>query len=175
MAMNSSVTCCAVPPSLRLAFSFEEMLRYSGPDSPAGVALAFKAMELAFSVIAADRPPEGRRVDIDTAFRGPGARDGFELVTRCTTEGRYVVDARLERPERGVALEQFVFRLRSCERSVTLLLREGQVTDEFIAMARNPDRTPDDENRFMGLKQAMADGLMAQPADAVFELDPARA
>ncbi len=34
-----------------LAFSFEEMLRYGGPDSPAGVALAFKAMELAFAVI----------------------------------------------------------------------------------------------------------------------------
>lgn len=154
-----------------LAFTFDEMLRYSGPDSPAGVALAFKAMELAFSVIAADKPPERRRVDVDTAFRGPGARDAFEHVTRCTTEGRYGVHARLERPERGVALEQFVFRLRYRERSVTLLLREGQVTDEFIAMARNPDRTPADEDRFIGLKQAMADSVMAQPADAVFELE----
>ncbi len=43
--------------------------------------------------------------------------------------------ARLERPDRGVALEQFVFRLRSRERLVTLFLREGQVTEEFIAMA----------------------------------------
>ncbi len=158
-----------------LAFTYDEMLRYSGPDSPAGVALAFKAMELAFSVVAADRPPERRRVDIDTAFRGPGARDGFEFVTRCTTEGRYEVNARLERPDRGVALEQFVFRLRSRERSVTLFLREGQVTDEFIAMARNPDRTPADEDRFMGLKQAMAHGVMAQSADAIFEIDPGKA
>lgn len=154
-----------------LAFTFEEMLRYSGPDSPAGVALAFKAMELAFSVIAPGGPPVRRRIDIDTAFRGPGARDGFELVTRSFTEGRYAVDARLERPARGVALEQFVFRLRYRERSVTLLLREGQVTDEFIAMARNPDRTPDDERRFMGLKQAMAADLMARPADTTFELE----
>ena len=156
-----------------LAFSFDEMLRYSGPGSPAGVALAYKAMELAFPLLDPDGPLERRRIVVETAFRGPGARDGFELVTRGLTEGRYLVDAALERPERGSTLEQFVFRPRYGQRAVTLLVREGQVTDEFVAMARKPDRTPDDERHFTALKQAMTDRVMAGPASDVFEVEAA--
>jgi hypothetical protein len=154
---------------LLLAFSFADMMRYSGPGSPAGVALAFKAMELAFPVICPGGPPERRGVSIDTAFHGPGARDGFELVTRCLTEGRYLVDATLERPERGTTLEQFVFRLGYQDREVTLLVREGQVTDEFITLARRDGRTPDEERHFTELKRLSAERLMAAPATDAFE------
>jgi hypothetical protein len=154
-----------------LAFSFDEMLRYSGPGSPAGVAMAFKAMELAFPLLDPDGPLARREIVVETAFRGPGARDGFELVTRGLTEGRYVVDAGLERPERGTTLEQFVFRPRYRERAVVLLVKEGQVTDEFVTMARKPDRTPDDERHFTALKQAMADRLMASAPVDVFEVE----
>jgi hypothetical protein len=154
-----------------LAFSFDEMLRYSGPGSPAGVAMSFKAMELAFPLLDPEGPLDRRLIVVETAFRGPGARDGFELVTRGLTEGRYVVDAKLERPERGNTLEQFVFRTRYGERAVTLLVREGQVTDEFVAMARKPDRTPDDERHFTDLKQRMADRLMASAPTDIFEVE----
>ena len=50
-----------------------------------------------------------REIAIRTAFRGPGARDAFEMVTRCVSEGRYTVDAALERPERGETLMRYVF------------------------------------------------------------------
>ncbi|HEX7277030.1 MAG TPA: hypothetical protein VF244_06615 [Acidimicrobiales bacterium] len=155
-----------------LAFTFEEMLRYSGPGSPAGVALAFKAMELAFALLSPDGPPERRRIVVETAFRGPGARDGFEHVTRGLTEGRYIVDAALERPERGVTLEQFVFRPRYGDASVTLLVREGQVTDEFVTMARKPDRSAADEAHFTALKQDMCERLLASPPGDIFEVEP---
>ncbi len=162
-----------VDDGVALAFSFDEMLRYSGPGSPAGVAMAFKAMELAFPLLDPEWPLERRRIVIETAFRGPGARDAFELVTRGLTEGRYLVDAALERPDRGTTLEQFVFRPRYGDAAVTLLVREGQVTDEFVAMARKPDRTPADEARFTALKQAMADRLMASAPADIFEVEPA--
>jgi len=156
---------------VRLAFTFEEMLRYSGPGSPAGVAMAFKAMELVFPLLDAGRPLERRRIVVETAFRGPGARDGFELVTRSLTEGRYVVDAGLERPERGPTLEQFVFRARYGGQAATLLVREGQVTDEFVALARKPDRTAAEEDHFTDLKQRMADLLMASAPADIFEVE----
>ena len=155
----------------RLDFSFDEMLRYSGPGSPAGVAMAFKAMQLAFPLLDPDGPLERRRIVVETAFRGPGARDGFELVTRCFTEGRYVVDEALERPERGVTLAQFVFRPRYGDTVLTLLVREGQVTDEFVQMARKPDRTEADEAHFTALKQGMADRLMASAPEDIFEVE----
>ena len=56
-----------------------------------------------------------------------------------------------------------MFRPRYGDRAVTLLVREGQVTDEFVALARKPDRTAADEAHFTALKQDMADRLMASP------------
>ena len=38
-------------------------------------------------------PPERREVEVATAFGGPGARDGFELVLRAVTEGRWRASA----------------------------------------------------------------------------------
>ena len=101
----------------------------------------------------------------------PGARDGFELVTRGLTDGRYIVDEVLERPDRGVTLAQFVFRPRYGDTAITLLVREGQVTDEFVEMARKPDRTEADEAHFTALKQGMADRLMASAPEDIFEVE----
>jgi hypothetical protein len=154
-----------------LGFSFPEMLRYSGPGSPGGVAMAFKAMELAFPLLDPGGPVERRQVVITTAFRGPGARDAFELVTRGLTEGRYVVDAGLERPERGTNLEQFVFHLDYRGAGCTLLTAEGWISDEFIALARTPDPTPEEARRFVEVKQELADRLMASPAGDVFDVE----
>jgi len=156
--------------STRLQFSFEDMLRYSGPGSPAGVAVAYQAMRLAFPLLGPDGPLERRAIGIETAFRGPGARDAFELVTRGLTEGRYLVTATLERPERGTTLEQFVFRFRYRDDAVTLLVRPGMVSDEFIGLARTDDRTPEDERRFTELKAAHADAVLAAAPGEVFEL-----
>jgi hypothetical protein len=154
----------------RLQFSFEDMLRYSGPGSPAGVAVAYQAMRLAFPLLDARELLERRAIDIETAFRGPGARDAFELVTRGLTEGRYLVTSTLERPERGTTLEQFVFRFRYRGGAVTLLVRAGMVADEFIALARTEDRTGDQERRFTELKAAHAEAVLAAPPEQVFEL-----
>ena len=152
-----------------LTFTFGDMLRYSGPGSPAGVAVAFKAMEVGFPALSPGAAPARREIVIETAFRGPGARDAFELVSRGLTDGRYLVTGELERPERGTTLSQFVFRIGYRARSVTLLVRHGLIADEFIALARRTDRTPDDELRFTEMKRLGADQLMALEAGAVFE------
>ncbi|HEX3540058.1 MAG TPA: hypothetical protein VHT75_06385 [Acidimicrobiales bacterium] len=154
-----------------LHFSYEDMLRYSGPGSPAGVAVACQAMARAFSLLDPREPLERRVIDIDTAFRGPGARDAFELVTRSLTDGRYVVTTELERPERGVTLAQFVFRFRYRGLAVTLLVRPGMISDEFIALARTDGRGEEEERRFTALKAAHAEALMAaDPAD-IFDVE----
>jgi hypothetical protein len=153
-----------------LSCSFEEILKYHGFGSPGGVAHAFKVMERAWSLLSPDgAPPERREITVETAFGGPGARDAFEFVTRAVTDGRYVVDAALGRPERGRTLERFVFRLGYRERTVTLLLRDGYVTDEFIELARKGDRSAEEETRLAVLKQEMADRVMAAPAERVYE------
>ena len=154
-----------------VAFSFPEMLRYSGPGSPGGVALGLKMMKRAFALLEPDGSVERREVVVHTAFGGPGARDACELVTRGLTEGRYVVDPALERPERGDALRTFAFRVSYRDRTVSLVLREGFVTDEFVRLARSPDLTDQEQRRFTDMKQTLADHLMATEAVDVFYVE----
>jgi len=151
-----------------LSFSYEDMILYHGPGSPGGVAHAFKVMERAFGLLDPDGPLERREITVATAFGGPGARDGFEMVARAVTGERYLLDPELARSERGTTLERFVFRVGYRERSVTLVVREGFVTDEFIALARK-DRSPEEEQRLDLLKLEMSDRVMSSPAADVYD------
>ncbi len=153
-----------------VAFSFADMIKYHGPGSPGGVAHAFKVLERALPLLGPEGSLERREIAVQTAFGGPGARDAFELVTRAVTEGRYVVDTSLRRSERGRALERFVFRLGYRNRAVTLIVREGYVTDEFIALARKVKRTTAEDRRLDRLKLDMADRVMSAPAVDVYDV-----
>lgn len=169
-----SATIAVVDNGQPLEFSFEDMMRYHGPGSPGGVAHAFKVLERAVPLLAPAGIPERREIVIRTAFGGPGARDAFELVTRAVTGERYVVDRGLARTERGRTLERFVFELGHRERTATLQVREGFVTDEFIDLARTEDRSDDQEARLTILKREMADRVMsAQAADVYDVIDAA--
>ncbi len=153
------------------SFSFEDMLRYHGPGSPGGVAHAFKVLERALPLLAPESLAERRELVVRTAFGGPGARDGFELVTRAVTEGRYTVDPALARPERGRTLERFVFRLAHRDRAVTLVAREGTVPDALIELVRAERRTPQEEARLTALKREMAAHVMGSAAAEVYDAE----
>lgn len=153
----------------RIAFSFDDILKYHGPGSPGGAALGFKALQRGLPLLDPDGPCERREIRVETAFGGPGARDAFELVTRAVTGDRFHLDAALARPERGRALERFVFRLGYHDRRTTLLLREGFVTDEFIDLARTEGRDAGQERRLDALKLALAERVMARPASDVYD------
>jgi hypothetical protein len=162
------VTLKVVDQGVRLAFSFADLMRYHGPGSPGGVAHAYKVLERALPLPAPDGVPERREVAIRTAFGGPGARDAFELVLRAVTGERYTVDLTLARPDRGRAAERFVFVLAHREREVTLAVRDGFITDEFVDLARTEQRTTEQQTRLTAIKAEMAERVMAAPADAVY-------
>jgi len=154
-----------------ITFSFEDLLKYHGASAPGGVAHAFKILERALPLLDPEGPCERREIVVETAFGGPGARDAFEMVTRAVTGERYHVDPGLARPERGRALERFVFRLGYRDRQALLVLREGFVSDEFIDLARTENRTPEQERRLDAMKQEMADHVMGQPAREVYDAE----
>jgi hypothetical protein len=152
-----------------ITFTFDDMMRYHGPHSPAGVAMAFKVMQHAFAVLTPGRPPERRSITVRTAFRGPGARDGFEAVTRAVSDGRYVVDRSLVRADLGRLREDFVFVVEIGDRALTLLLRDGFVTDEFIDLARTEDRSAEQEQRLTALKAQLAEQVLSTPTKDLFD------
>jgi hypothetical protein len=152
-----------------ITFTFDDMMRYHGPHSPAGVAMAFKVMKRAFAVLSPGAPPERRSITVRTAFRGPGARDGFEAVTRAVSDGRYVVDRSLVRTDVGRLREDFVFVVEIGDRAVTLLLRDGFVTDEFIDLARAQNRSDDQEQRLTELKAQLSQRVLHTPTEDLFD------
>jgi hypothetical protein len=154
-----------------LSFTFDDLLKYHGANSAGGVAQAFKVMERGFAVLSPGGPPERREITLETAFGGPGARDGFELVTRAVTGDRFVVDRSLARPELGRERERFVFKLGYRDQSVTLLLREGYVPAEFIDLARKPDLSDEETARLDELKAEMVESVMGSPADEVYDVE----
>ena len=153
-----------------LEFSYTDMLCYAGPYSPAGVATAFKVMQRAFAALSGNQPPQRRSIVIRTAFEGPGARDGFEAVTRAVTDGRYTVDPALARPDRGRLLQSFVFQVVIGGRTATLLLRKGFVTAEFFELAGKAERDHAEEARLDQLKAQLAQRMLEAPAEDVYEL-----
>jgi len=152
-----------------IAFSFEDMLDYHGPGSPGGVAHAFKVLERGFALLSPEGPPQRREIGVRTAFGGPGARDAFELVTRAVTDARYEVDPALARPELGRERERFVFFLAYRDRAVELVLREGYVSAEFIALARKDGLTADEEVRLAAVKLELAERVVAARAPDVYD------
>ena len=154
-----------------LEYSFEDLIRYHGPGSPGGVAHAFKVLERALPILSPDAPCERREISIATSFGGPGARDAFEMVTRALTGERFTMDESLTRPELGRARERFVFRLGYRGTAVTLVLRDGFVTGEFIDLARTEGRSPEQESELDRLKLEMADRVMARPAAQVYDVE----
>ena len=153
-----------------ITFTFDDMMRYHGPHSPAGVAIAFKVMQRAFAALSPEHAPQRRTIEVRTAFRGPGARDGFEAVTRAVSDGRYTVDRTLVRADRGRLLEDFVFIVGVGGRTITLLLREGFVTEEFIDLVRTENRTDMQERRLDEFKAQLAQSVMSAAVEQLFDL-----
>ena len=158
-----------------LTYSYDDLLRYHGNGSPGGVAHAFKVLERGLPLLELDGPCRRREITVRTAFGGPGARDAFEMATRAVSDRRYAVDLALARPERGRALERFVFVLGHGGRETTLTLRAGFVTDEFIELARTKERSVEQEARLDVLRRDMASKVMATHASEVYDAtDPIR-
>lgn len=153
------------------SFTFEEMLKYHGPVAPGGVAHACKVMQLAFARLCPQIPPTRRNIRIETSFGGPGARDAFEMVTRAVTGDRYTVDPAYGAPFTDVGhRNRFVFRVFHGDDMVMLMLRQGMMREEFLALAAKTDRSDDENIHLAWLKDEMTARLMKLHASAVYDV-----
>ena len=153
-----------------IAISFDDLWKYHGRSSVAGVAHAFKAMERAFPLLSPGEPPERYDVAVESGFPGGGARDAFEMVTRAVTGDRY----RLTSAPAGVEAPaapggHFFFRLGYRGALVDLVARSDLVPDEFLDVACREAPTPAEAVRAQQLKEEMAARLLGLPADEVYD------
>lgn len=151
-----------------IAFTFADLMKYHGPGFPGGVAHAFAAMRAAFPQLDEGRPVERREIIVRTAFKGPGGHDALEMVTRGRSEGRTSVAPELAEPARGTTLQNYVWEFTYRGTTVTVHVAEGIVWDEFIALGRKSDRSPEDDARLEVLKREMAERILERPAEEVY-------
>jgi hypothetical protein len=154
-----------------ISISFDDLLKYHGRSSIAGVAHAFKAMERAFPLLSPGHPPERYDITVESGFPGGGARDAFEMVTRAVTGDRYRLASE---PPAGAAPPEapgghFFFRLGYRGTVVDLVLLAGLVPEEFLQLACREAPTPAEEVRAQQLKEEMAERLLSLPADEVYD------
>jgi hypothetical protein len=158
-----------------ISISFDDLLKYHGRSSIAGVAHAFKVMERAFPLLSPDQPPERYDITVESGFPGAGARDAFEMVTRAVTGDRYRLAPDLagaEVPEAPGG--HFFFRLGYRGTTVDLTLRDGLVPDEFLRLACREAPTAAEADRAQELKEEMAERLLSLAPDEVYDAKVAR-
>ncbi|MGI8776185.1 MAG: hypothetical protein ACR2LJ_02075 [Acidimicrobiales bacterium] len=153
-----------------VSICFDDLLKYHGRSSIAGVAHAFKAMERAFPLLSPGEPPERYEITVESGFPGGGARDAFEMVTRAVTGDRYrltSVPAGAEAPEAPGG--HFFFRLAYQGTVADLVARASLVPDEFLQVACREAPTPAEAIRSRQLKEEMTARLLSLPADEVYD------
>lgn len=153
-----------------IAVSFDDLLKYHGRSSIAGLAHAFKAMDRAFPLLSPGEPPERHEITVESGFPGGGARDAFEMVTRAVTGDRYRVTPKPD----GVAAPEapgghFFFRLGYRGTVVDLVARPHLVPDDFVDVACRDAPTPAEAARARQLKEEMAARLLNLPAEEVYD------
>lgn len=153
-----------------VAISFDDLVKYHGRSSIAGLAHGFKALEAALPLLAGGPPPERYGIWVDSAFAGGGARDAVEMVTRAVTGDRYrpapeLAPADAPRAPAG----RFFFRFLYEQRIVDLKLRPELADDEFVDQVCRGTDTPAQAETVARLKQDMADRLLGLPAEEVYD------
>lgn len=156
-----------------ISISFDDLLKYHGRSSIAGVAHAFKAMERAFPLLSPGAPPDRYDVTVEGGFPGGGAEDAFEMVTRAITGDRY-------QPTSGPAPAgapeapggHFFFRLGYRGQMVELVTRADLIPEEFVEVACREAPTPEQAALAQQLKEEMAERILSLPADQVYDAHP---
>ena len=152
-------------------FSFDDMLKYHGFGSPGGVTHAYLVMRRAFARLCPETPPIRQKIRIETCFVGPGARDGFEMITRAVTDGRYTVDPKYAEPYPDVgSRNRYVFRVFHGDDMVELMIRPGMVREEFLELGAKQNRTNDEEIHLVWLKKEMTERLLKLHPSTVYDI-----
>lgn len=153
-----------------MAFTYKECLHYHGFLLPGGAAHGFQSLAFAVKQLSPAVAPERREIHIETSFPGRGARDAIEMVTRSLTEGRYVVNPDLAKPERG-HIASYVFQFSYRGRTVAVQVKEGLVLEEFRQLVdKGSARTAEEEKRIVFLRKEMGDRLATLAPEDVYEV-----
>jgi hypothetical protein len=160
-----------------LEISYEDMIKYHGRFNIAGVALAFKVLELAFLKLAGKEIPAREKISFFSGIGnvGMGVIVGVEMVTRARTRGKLIADAGAARgkpapdtPEGG----KYYFEVGCGNKKIGLSLKEGMIPEEFMILSRKAyagELNEGEAKRLQVVKEQIAAAVMSKEAVDLFD------
>ncbi len=163
-----------------LNISFLDMLKYHGREFIAGVALAFKLLELAFQELSPAKTPSRETFSIMLGVQGPGIIDGIEMVTRARSRGTLIVNPKAafskDAPDAADGYGgKYYFEIEYAAKKLIIPLKHELLPPEFITLAyktHDGTLTEADELRLRSLKEEIAELLMSGKAEVLFDYHP---
>lgn len=150
-----------------IEIGFDDVVKYHGYGSVTGAAVAFKALQAAFTEIFPDEPAPREKLSIVSGHPGPGVRDAVEMVTRAVTRGAYTVNTALPQarwnPYREISFS-FVVTVADGRRA-EVAFREGVLPARFFDLmeAVRLHDTGKEQQELDRLKRTLATRILVGP------------
>ncbi|MDR1623343.1 MAG: hypothetical protein LBS00_13330 [Synergistaceae bacterium] len=156
---------------------YEDAVKYHGRRYIAGVAVGFQCLNLAFAELSKGKAAERSKVRFFSGMKGLGVKDAVEMVTRCVSGGRYVVDTEVvaEDSAPGTPGEgRFYFEVFYGTRMVRLRLKHGLVPGEFAPLCLKDEAkaiAPEELKRLQEIKENVAAYVIGHDPREIFDYE----
>ncbi len=113
--------------------SFDGALAFHQGTSYWGCALAFRALQLAGTLLSRDRLWDREGLSVVSGHPGPGVRDTIEYITGCVSRDRFELSC-ATKERRCVRDMQFEWQVLDGNRAAQVRLRDDFVPEPFFAL-----------------------------------------
>lgn len=166
---------CVKDHNTLLQITYEDMIKYHGRSFIAGVAMAFKLLELVTAVLADGILVRGK-FQIVLGVNGPGIADSIEMATRTGTRGGMSIDQQIawgkDAPKAADGQDgKYYFAVTYEDRKMVVWLRHSLVPQEFLDLAAKTHDgtiTASEMIRLQQLKEEIAAMLISMEAESLF-------
>jgi len=153
--------------------TYQAMKDYHGKDFHGGVALAFKALQLALKELSTDSEPLHRDdLRVILGFNPPGVVDALEFATRAFTRNRAVVDSKIQLGPESI-FGSYYLEIQHKGVSVCMTLKEGLLPGDFTELARKAlakTATDAERNKWTEYKLALGEEIIRLEPDQVLDV-----
>jgi hypothetical protein len=156
---------------------YEDAVKYHGRRYIAGVAVGFQCLNLAFAELSKDKPVERSKVRFFSGMRGLGVKDAVEMVARCVSGGRYIVDTGVVEGDSAPGTPgegRFYFEVFYGTRMVRLRLKHGLVPDEFAPLCLKDEAkaiAQEELRRLQEIKENVAAYVIGHDPREIFDYE----
>lgn len=171
---------CVTDHGTNITIGYDDLLKYHGRTYIAGVAMAYKLMELAVAKFSEHAVISRENIKLSIGVNGPGIIDAIEMITRAKSHDRLTVDqkiaADIDAPDAADGQGgKYYFEMVYCGRKLCFALKHGIIPSEFIDISYKYHAgsiTYEETIRLKELKEAIASFIMGVPAADLFTVKP---